>query len=96
MSALSGLYCLFHGFGSQLDDKDGLSIWLIPSEFMDVNYGKAIKKYLTDNVTLIQIHRFDPNDQQFSDALVTSCIVVFKNTKPSEKAISNSHMGLIY
>lgn len=86
MSALSGLYCYFIALTHNWMAKDGLSIWLIPSEFMDVNYGKAIKKYLTDNVTLIQIHRFDPNDQQFSDALVTSCVVIFKNTKPSKKS----------
>lgn len=32
----------------------GYAAWLIPSEFMDVNYGIAIKRYLTDHVTLIR------------------------------------------
>ena len=51
---------------------DGLAAWLIPSEFMDVNYGRAIKEYLLNQVTLLRIHRFDPSDVQFNDALVSS------------------------
>jgi hypothetical protein len=42
---------------------------LIPSEFMDVNYGAAVKRYLLNKVTLLHIHRFDPHDVQFGDAL---------------------------
>jgi adenine-specific DNA-methyltransferase len=34
---------------------------LIPSEFMDVKYGGPLKQYLLDKVTLLRIHRFDPN-----------------------------------
>ena len=46
----------------------GLAAWLIPSEFMDVNYGISVKRYLLNKVTLLHIHRFDPNDVQFGDA----------------------------
>ena len=56
--------------------------WLIPSEFMDVNYGKDVKKYLLDKVTLLQIHRFCPEDIQFTDALVSSAVVWIKNESP--------------
>lgn len=56
--------------------------WLIPSEFMDVNYGKAVKKYLLEKVTLLQIHRFCPEDIQFTDALVSSAVVWIKNEAP--------------
>jgi hypothetical protein len=64
--------------------KSGVAGWLIPSEFMDVNYGQAVKDYLLNEVTLLQIHRFDPNDIQFDDALVSSAVVWFKNEKPSK------------
>jgi len=47
---------------------------------MDVNYGAALKTYLTENVTLLHIHRYCPSDVQFCDALVTSAIVVFENS----------------
>jgi len=49
---------------------------------MDVNYGRAVKQFLLDRVTLLQIHRFDPNDVQFADALVSSAVVWFRKTPP--------------
>ena len=60
----------------------GLAVWLIPSEFMDVNYGSALRRYLTERVTLLHIHRFCPTDVQFTDALVSSAIVVFRKAPP--------------
>ena len=83
MSQLSGLYCYFmlisHGW---LTD-DGLACWLVPSEFMDVNYGQQLKKYLTTCVSLLRVHRFSPEELQFSDALVSSSVIWFRKTKPS-------------
>lgn len=46
---------------------------------MDVNYGNAIKEYLLQNVHLLRIHRYDPENPLFNDALVSSCVVWFKN-----------------
>jgi len=83
LSGLSGLYCYFLAISHRWLKKNGVAGWLIPSEFMDVNYGKPIKEYLLGNVTLLQIHRFDPNDVQFDDALVSSAIVWFKNEPTS-------------
>lgn len=84
LSKLAGLYCYFMALSHPWIKKNGISGWLIPSEFMDVNYGSAIKDYLLNKVTLLQIHRFDPNNVQFNDALVSSSIVWFKNKKPSK------------
>ena len=61
--------------------EDGIGIWLIPSEFMTVNYGEVLKRYLMNHVKILQIHRFCPSDVQFSDALVSSSIIVFQKTK---------------
>ncbi len=61
----------------------GIAGWLIPSEFMDVNYGRELKQYLLRAVTLLRIHRFDPTEIQFSDALVSSAIVWLRNQKPA-------------
>jgi adenine-specific DNA-methyltransferase len=84
LSGLSGLYCYFIALCNRWMKADGIAGWLIPSEFMDVNYGQAVKKYLLNEVTLLQIHRFDPNNVQFDDALVSSSIVWFKKAKPRE------------
>lgn len=84
LSELAGLYCYFlciaHGWMAE----NGLAGWLIPSEFMDVNYGRQIKKYLLHHVTLLGIHRFAPEEVQFKDALVSSAVVWLRKAKPSE------------
>ncbi len=82
LSGLAGLYCYFMGLAHAWMARNAVAGWLIPSEFMDVNYGAALKQYLLDKVTLLHIHRFDPNDVQFADALVSSAIVWFRNTPP--------------
>lgn len=71
----------------------GHGVWLIPSEFMSVNYGAAIRRYLTQHVRLLRIHRFRPADMQFSDALVTSCVVVFQKARPRPGATARVTLG---
>lgn len=82
LSGLAGLYCYFMALAHRWMSKGGIAGWLIPSEFMDVNYGKVLKAYLLREVTTLHIHRFDPNDVQFDDALVSSAVVWFKKAKP--------------
>lgn len=82
IGGLAGLYCHFMGLSHAWLAPDAVSIWLVPSEFMDVNYGQAVKRYLLERVTLIHIHRFDPADVQFADALVSSAVVCFRNARP--------------
>ncbi|MFQ5443503.1 MAG: Eco57I restriction-modification methylase domain-containing protein [Nitrospinales bacterium] len=84
LSGLSGLYCYFLLLSHAWLDSDGIAGWLIPSEFMDVNYGRSIKHYLKENVTLLRIHRFNPNNVQFKDALVSSVVAWFRKTKPPQ------------
>jgi predicted RNA methylase len=82
MSGLAGLYCYFLLLCDEWMEEQGLAFWLIPSEFMDVNYGATLRRYLTERVTLLHIHRFSPSDVQFTDALVSSAVVVFRKTEP--------------
>jgi hypothetical protein len=77
---LTGLYGYFLCLSNAWVARDGLAGWLIPSEFMDVNYGRQIKTFLLDRVTLLRIHRFEPEDIQFKEALVSSAVVWFRNT----------------
>ena len=83
IGGLAGLYCYFLGLSHTWMQQNGLAGWLIPSEFMDVNYGEQVKQYLLEKVTLLRIHRFDPGDVQFDDAIVSSAVVWFRNTPPS-------------
>ncbi|MGH7824329.1 MAG: Eco57I restriction-modification methylase domain-containing protein [Candidatus Binatia bacterium] len=82
ISGLAGLYCHFLGLSHAWMAQDAIAGWLIPSEFMDVNYGQTVKRYLLERVTLLHIHRFDPHEVQFSDALVSSAVVWFRNAPP--------------
>jgi hypothetical protein len=82
LSGLAGLYAYFLLHAQPWMTRGALAGWLIPSEFMDVNYGLQIKRYLLQRVTLLRIHRFDPNEVQFDDALVSSAIVWFQNAMP--------------
>src|SRR5258708_30644733 len=83
ISGLAGLYCYFLLLCHDWMEEQGLAIWLVPSEFMDVNYGVTLRRYLTERVTLVHIHRFCPTDVQFTDALVSSAVVVFRKALPT-------------
>jgi adenine-specific DNA-methyltransferase len=82
VNGLAGLYVYFLLLATAWMEDDGIAAWLIPSEFMDVNYGAALKGYLTGKVTLLRAHRFDPDNVQFGDALVSSVVLVFRKTLP--------------
>jgi adenine-specific DNA-methyltransferase len=90
ISGLAGLYCYFLLLADAWLDQSALSVWLIPSEFMDVNYGSAVKEYLTSRVRLLHIHRFCPTDVQFDDALVSSAIVIFEKSAPTDQDVTFS------
>ncbi len=83
LSGLAGLYCHFVALAHQWMRHGALAAWLLPSEFLDVNYGGPLKRYLMEQVTLLRVHQFDPNETQFDDALVSSAVIVFRNERPS-------------
>lgn len=73
---------LFFAPGDAWADANATCVWLIPSEFMDVNYGVPLKEYLLTKVTVLRVHRFDSEDVQFGDALVSSAVVCFRKSLP--------------
>lgn len=96
VNGLAGLYVYFILLATAWMDNGGIAAWLIPSEFMDVNYGAALKSFLTSQVTLMRAHRFDPDDVQFDDALVSSVILVFRKAPaPKEHEVEFTFGGTI-
>jgi len=83
ISGQAGLYVYFLLLSHEWMAPDAIAAWLIPSEFMETKYGEAIRYYLTHKVQLLRIHRFSSDDVQFENALVSSAVVVFKNSIPS-------------
>jgi hypothetical protein len=82
VSARSGLYVYFVIFCHTWMVPGAIAAWLIPSEFMQTDYGKALRRYLSEKVQLLRIHQFDAANPQFENAEVLPCVVVFKNEKP--------------
>jgi methylase of polypeptide subunit release factors len=83
-SGLSGLYLYFIFAVHDLLADGAIASWLIPTEFLSVNYGKSLREYLRTEVSLIEIKLFDPANVQFDDALVSSCVLTYEKTKPKE------------
>ena len=92
-SGLAGLYCYFILIAHQWLKAGAVSSWLIPTEFMDVNYGKAIKDYLLQKVSLLRIHCFDNAESLFRDALVSSSVVWFRNRRASPTDLCECTFG---
>jgi adenine-specific DNA-methyltransferase len=82
LNGLAGLYAHFVTVAHSWMSRNAIAGWLLPSEFMDVNYGRELKRYLLHTVTLLRIHRFDPTALQFGDALVSTAIVWLRNSRP--------------
>lgn len=93
ISGLSGLYVYFLIHSVSFMNEGGIGVWLIPSEWMNVNYGKALRLFLTRNVKLLHIHNYNISEVKFDDALVSSSVVIFENTKPSSNAICKLSHG---
>ncbi len=93
IGGLAGLYCYFMAIAHAWLADGGVAGWLIPSEFMDVNYGSAIRRYLTERVQLLHIHRFDPAELQFGDAQVSSTVVWFRKLCPRPNQVTTMSYG---
>jgi adenine-specific DNA-methyltransferase len=93
VSGLMGLYGYFLLLAHLWLSDGGVAAWLIPSEFMEVNYGAALRSYLTDRVRLLCIHRFSPADAQFDDAMVTSSVVVFEKAHAADDHVVSFSTG---
>ncbi len=82
LSGLAGLYAYFVLLADAWLAPGGVSVWIVPAELLDARYGEAVRGYLAGTVELLRIHRFDPRDVQFADALVTSVVLVFRKADP--------------
>ncbi len=93
VSGLSGLYVYFLLLAHDWMTDDGVAAWLVPTEWMDVNYGAAVKRYLCSRVQLLRVHRFGAVDVQFGDALVSSSVIFFRKTAPRSGSVCKMSAG---
>jgi adenine-specific DNA-methyltransferase len=85
ISGRSGQYVYFILLSHKWMERGAIASWLIPSEFMQTDYGKALRQYLTRKVQLLRIHQFAADTPQFENAEVLPCVIIFKNIEPSIK-----------
>jgi adenine-specific DNA-methyltransferase len=82
VSAQAGQYVYFILLSHKWLAVGAICSWLIPSEFMQTGYGKALRLYFSKKVQLLHIHQFDAASPQFENAEVLPCVVVFRNVDP--------------
>lgn len=61
--------------------KDGRAAYVIPSEFLNSDYGKLVKEYLLKTKTLRHLFVIDFKENVFDDAMTTASILLLANDK---------------
>ncbi len=71
-------YCLFMFRARALIGTPGRCAFIIPSEFLNADYGVAVKRYLAADSSFKGILLFNFNTAVFDDAITTACIALFE------------------
>ena len=85
LNGFTNLYTLFLLKSIHQLKPHGRCAYLVPSEFMNSDYGKLVKYYLLKTGTLRHIIVFDFEEIVFEDALTTSCIILCANDENKER-----------
>jgi len=76
LSGFTNIYTLFLLKSIYQLNENGRAAYIIPSEFLNSDYGKNVKDYLLKSNTLRHIIIFDFEENVFDDALTTSAIIL--------------------
>ncbi len=85
LNGFTNLYTLFLLKSVYQLNSNGRLAYIIPSEFLNSDYGKFVKSALIKNQILRHIVVFDFEENVFDDALTTACILLCSNDKHSQK-----------
>lgn len=81
LNGFTNLYTLFLLKSIYQLNPNGRLAYIIPSEFLNSDYGKLVKSSLIKNKVLRHIIVFDFEENVFDDALTTACILLCSNDK---------------
>lgn len=94
LNGFTNLYALFLLKSvNQLND-NGRAAYIIPSEFLNSDYGKLVKTYLIKNKLLRHIIVINFEENVFDDALTTASILLFANDK-NDDAVTFSNVSTL-
>jgi len=79
LNGFTNLYTLFLLKSAYQLNAGGRAAYIVPSEFLNSDYGKLVKSYLIKNKLLRYIIVFDFEENVFEDALTTASILLFAN-----------------
>jgi adenine-specific DNA-methyltransferase len=85
LNGFSNLYTLFLLKSIFQLKPNGRCAYLIPSEFLNSDYGKLVKAYLLKSETLRHIMVINFKENIFDDALTTACIILCANDGENKK-----------
>jgi adenine-specific DNA-methyltransferase len=85
LNGFTNLYTLFLLKSIYQLNPDGRLAYIIPSEFLNSDYGKLVKSVLIKNKILRHIIVFDFEENVFDDALTTVCILLCSNDNNYQK-----------
>lgn len=82
VGGLASLWAYFILVAHRTMTEGAVAAWILPAELGAVSYASAVRRYLTRDVQLLRVHRFDPDLLLFGDAMVSTTVVVFRNRSP--------------
>ena len=85
LNGFTNLYTLFLLKSIHQLRKNGRCAYIIPSEFLNSDYGKLVKTYLIKSKTLRHIIVIDFEENVFDDALTTASIILCANDNLTDK-----------
>jgi adenine-specific DNA-methyltransferase len=85
LNGFTNLYTLFLLKSINQLNPNGRAAYIIPSEFLNSDYGKLVKKYLIQNKSLRYIIIVNFEENVFDDALTTASILLFSNDNNSKE-----------
>ncbi len=89
LSAFTNIYTLFLLKSIYQLNQNGRMAYIIPSEFLNSNYGKNIKKYLLESKLLKEIILFNFKENLFDKAITTSAILLLEKTHNNSLNFTN-------
>ena len=84
LNGFANIYTLFLLKSIFQMNKGARMAYLVPSEFLNSDYGVEVKRILLESGMLKHIIIMDFNKCAFDDALTTACILLFENNEKSD------------
>jgi adenine-specific DNA-methyltransferase len=87
-SIQTNIYCWFLIKSMNLLNNGGRLAFIVPSEFLNANYGEKVKEYLVDSGIVLHLININFEENVFCNALTTSSIILAEKGEKKSNAIN--------